>query len=110
MKRVHYWLYIIWLSLKWMFRYNLGDLVIYKGKKCVLIQGVCSPRWDLVECSSNNKIADVHQREFVKVKTIKNLMGSFRSGYSFYVLYWFEIWVRNGIEPWMRQCRIWGAK
>lgn len=110
MKRIYYWLYIVWLSVKWMFRYNLGDLVIYQGKTFVLKSGVASPYWNLIERETENRIDHIHQKEFVKVKTTKNLIGSFRSGYSFYMMSWFDIWVRNGIEPWMRQCRIWAKK
>ena len=107
MRKIYFWFYIVWLSFKWIFKFNLGDLVIYGSKKYVLIQGAASPYWNLREYNGDSRIAHIHQKEFSKVRTVKNIMGSFLSGYSFYMGYWFDIWVNEGVKPWMKQCKIW---
>ena len=98
-------LLILWLSMKWVFRFNLGDEVVYNGKRYLLVQGVCKPRWDLAAGEDRPKY--VHESEFRKVRSPYNYWHSFRSGWRFYMNSWYGIWRRNGIEPWMRGCRIW---
>ena len=105
LNKIFWWLFIIRLSLRWIPKFNLGDMVVYRGQECMLIQGVCDPRWDLVQ--NGKRIDFVHQSEFIKVRTIKNYWHSFDSGYHFYMGYWYKIWVREGIKPWMFGCRIW---
>ena len=108
MRKVYFWLYIVYLSIKWVFKFNLGDSIKYKGDIYILNQGVCCPCWDIKKLNDDNiYIKNVHQDNFRKVLTLKNLYGSFNSGYSFYMVNWYDIWVRNGIKPWMKNCRIW---
>ena len=108
MKKIYFRCLIVWLSIKWMFRFNLGDLVKYKNDIYVLNQGVCCPRWDIKKLNDDSVyITHVHQDNFKKVKTLKNYYGSFRSGHQFYTGYWYDIWAREGIKTWMRKCRIW---
>jgi len=106
-KRIKYWLLIVFLSVKWMFKINLGDTVIYQGKRWTAIQGVCNPVWDIVRIGSNEK-ATIDKKYFRKELTVGNLVGSFKSGYRFYMTCWYRIFVNSGIQPWMRNCNIWG--
>lgn len=103
MKKIYWWLFIVKLSLRWCFRYNIGDKVLYKGKVWILNQGVSKPFWDLM----STELVHVHESEFRKVWSIENMLGSFKSGYKFYMGYWYDIWCREGIKPWMRGCQIW---
>lgn len=109
--KIKYWLLIVYLSSRWMFRINLGDSVTYRGKVWVVSNGVCSPGfWSLVIKESHEYVEYADGKEVRKVWSLKNVIGSFRSGYRFYMTSWFDIWVKNGIEPWMRKCNIWAKE
>lgn len=101
MKRIYWRIRIILLALRWIPKFNLGDKVLYAKKEWTLIQGRCSPYWDL---SNENDMAHVHERDFRKVRSIGNYAHSFISGYRFYMNNWYAIWVNVGIEPWMLSC------
>ncbi len=97
---------IIHLCIRWMFRVNLGDKVIYKGQEYVVANGVRSNSWRLH--GLNNGVSGwVSRDDCCKVKTLPNYINSFKSGYRFYVGYWYDIWVRVGVKQWMKDCRIW---
>jgi len=96
-----YWrLRIVWMSLRWIPRPNLRDRVIYDGREWTLTQGVKSPIWtlrrgDYSAFPSDAESAFVHENDFEKVRSLANYLGSFRSGYRFYMGYWFAIWRRG---------------
>jgi hypothetical protein len=106
MKKAYWWLRVVWLSLRWIPKLNLGDQVWLNGKKWTLNQGVCAPMWDLVRPDCTSTI-HAHQNTFKKVRSISNYWHSFRSGYWFYMAYWYKIWVSQGVQPWMLRCNIW---
>jgi len=100
-----YWKgFIARVALRWIPRLNLGDQVVFQGVVYRITQGVEKPFYDL---SGPNGVRHVHQSHIRKVWSLGNLCGSFRHGWQFYMGYWFPIWRRTGIEPWMRRCRIW---
>lgn len=103
---VKYWLFIIWLSCKWMFGVNLGDLVRYKGRKCCVCNGVTVGHWDIEDLQTKERVSAAYA-DCRKLWTPANMLGSFRFRYRFYMTSWFDIWKRKGIEPWMRGCNIW---
>jgi hypothetical protein len=105
MKRLYWWLYVVRLSFRWVPRLNLGRKVWYEGEKWMLIQGVCAPSWDLMRGKVRKDF--VHEREFRAVQNPVEWWRAFRSGYRFYMAYWYDIWVNEGIEPWMFRCNIW---
>lgn len=109
-----YRILIIWLSFKWMFRTNLQNEVWYKGKKYVVVNGDSSKSWKVMayEVYHNTKLTTrdsimVKRDECKLVLRPSNILRSFRSGHSFYMKYWYEIWKRNGIQDWMRALPIW---
>ena len=106
MNKLYWKLKVILLSLRWVTKLNLGDYVWYNNKKCMLVQGVCSPSWDLMY--KDERINYIHESNFKKVKSISNYWHSFNSGYRFYMSNWCDIWVNEGIKPWMLGCKIWG--
>jgi len=106
MKRLYYWLYIISLSLRWVFRINLGDWVYYREKMYKVNNGVPHNMWKLLGLQDWNG-GYVYRKDCEKVWSLKNCIGSFKRGYSFYMLSWYDIWVRVGIKRWMRGCNIW---
>lgn len=108
--RAFWWAYIVRLSLRWIPGLNLGDVVVYKGKRYTLNQGVCRPLWDMGLIGGGEYLTHIHETEFRKERSLRNYMGSFRSGYCFYMTCWFSIWVNEGIKPWMRRCNIWPTK
>lgn len=98
-----YWKTMIaYFSFKWIFKINIGDDVIYKNEVYFVNNAI--NKFDLVN-AKNSVIAC--RSEIKKVKSLKNLIRSFKSGWNFYNDYWFEIWMRNGIEDWMKKCNIW---
>jgi len=103
-RSIKYWLLVVWLSSKWIFKINLGDSVIYKGEKYIAVQGVSDPYWVIMKGEDR---LSVHKKDFKKEKTIKNFLKSFNSGYRFYMRSWFGIWVNSGIQGWMKGCKIW---
>ena len=108
MRKLYYKLKIVWLSVKWMFRTNLGDKVLWIKDlpwTYTVINGVCPGSWKIKY--DDEHYFEVPRNECKKIKTIPNYIHSFKSGYSFYMGYWFDIWCRNGIEPWVRKCNIW---
>lgn len=92
-----YRLLICWIAFKWMFRINLGDLVWYKGKKYVVLNGVRPHSWKL-NIQKNDNDGWVPRNECRKVLTLKNMYGSFKSGYRFYMGYWYDIWKHHGLN------------
>ena len=105
MKKIFYRVLIIFLSFKWIFRVNLGDLIAYKGKRYQVLNGVRCHMWRLD--LDNGDQGWVPRKDCKKILSFKNMFGSFQSGYRFYIGYWFNIWVNRGIKPWMRECHIW---
>lgn len=101
-----YKLLIVFLSIKWMFRINIGDYVWYQRNKYVVINGASSESWKLAGYENDNE-SYVPRKDCKKVLTPKNLIHSFNSGYNFYMDYWYDIWKREGIKDWMKKCNIW---
>lgn len=102
-----YWrLFIVWLSLKWCLKINLGDWVWYRGVRYIVVNGVRSNSWRLVYLD-NGHDGWVPRSECRKSWTIRNVIGSFKSGYRFYMTCWYDIWRQEGVKKWMRSCNIW---
>ena len=112
MTRAYYWLKIVWLSFKWVFRINLGDKVTLKTDTWphtyYVVNGVCPGSWKIRSCDSEGRTIEAAPRkDCKKVWTVQICLHSFKFRYGFYMGYWFDIWCRNGIEPWMKKCNIW---
>lgn len=101
-----YRLFIVWLSFRWMFQTNLGDLVWYGGKKYVVANGIRPESWRLDGLENGNE-GWVERAKVRKVISLSNLVGSFQSGSRFYTSNWLEIWRRDGIQDWMKALEIW---
>lgn len=108
MRTLYYWLLVVRLALRWTRQFNLGDEVVYHGERWILNQGVRDPLWSL--CHADGRYIEVHRENFRKASGLRSLWRSFQSGYRFYMRSWFDIWVREGIKPWMRGCSIWAGK
>lgn len=106
MNKLRWNIYIIWLSLKWINKTGLGDMVWYQGKRYRVANGVRCGMWRLHGLENGND-GWVPRQECKKVKSLQNYIGSFKSAYRFYMTSWFDIWVGQGIKDWMRQCNIW---
>jgi hypothetical protein len=96
---------VVKLSLRWVPRLNLGRHVWYQGQKWVLVQGVCAPRWDLALGDIRKDF--VCESEFHAVQNPIEWWNAFCSGYRFYMLCWYDVWVNEGIQSWMLNCNIW---
>ena len=106
MIRVKWWFFVVCLSLKWVFRTNLGDKVMYENKEYIVSTGERPQSWRLSGLV-NPDSGWVPRKHCKKVVSFSNFWGSFKSGYRFYMLNWYKSWVAKGIEPWMRGCSIW---
>ena len=105
MKRLYWWLFVIYHSVRWIPKLNLGDLVRYQGADWMLMNGPAKPLWTIQK--GMERIEYIHEREFRKVRTFANYWRSFSFGYHFYMSSWYAIWVNEGVTPWMRVCNIW---
>jgi len=106
MKSFYWYCFVLWLSFKWCFRINLGDCVWYERGKYIVVNGVRSDSWRLSGLQ-NCDAGWVSRSSCRKVLSPRNIVGSFSSGYHFYMGYWYQIWKSEGIKPWMRKCEIW---
>ena len=106
MGKILAYLFIIWLSIKWIFKTNVGDKVIYQNKIYLIANGVNSYKWRLHKLD-NNYDGWVYRKDCKKLKTILNFLGSFKNGYKFYMGYWYHIWIEIGVESWMKNLNIW---
>lgn len=111
LNRLKWRLFIIWISLRWILKTNLGDIVIYKGKEYFVNNGVVPKHWDLIENKDYYKgreCLDNIPHDLCKKKyTLKTMWRSYKSGYNFYMTNWYGIWCRNGVEDWVRRLKIW---
>lgn len=108
MKKILTWLLVVRLSLRWAHGFRLGTQVIHRGEIWMLYQGNRAPYWTLTQ--GNGVTCTAHETEFQKRLTPKNIIRDIRSGYRFYMGYWFDIWCRCGIEPWMLPLHIWAGR
>ena len=105
-RKLKYIVYIIYLASKWMFRLSLGDEVGYGGERFLLCNGTSSVTWS-ASSLKDGKRYDIPRDKVKKVWSIKGMIRSFKSGYHFYMTSWYQIWVQNGIEDWVKNCKIW---
>lgn len=112
LNKIRWWLFIVWISLRWIHRTNLGDIVIYNGKEYFVNNGAVPNLWNLVENKDyydGREYLDNIPRELCKKKySFKNISYSYRSAYHFYMTNWYSIWCNNGVEDWMKKLKIWG--
>ena len=115
--KIKYWLYIIWLSLKAINKTSLGDIVYYKGKEYIIINGAVSDCWTLVKGVGNEidnegqcvcEVTAALRKECRKKLTPMNYLKNIGQRYRFFMSNWYDIWVNDGeIAPWIRSLRIW---
>lgn len=106
MRKIYYWLFVRWLAFRWMFQVNLGNEVIYQGKKYTVCNGVRSNSWRLGDLVNGNG-GWVRRSDCKLVLSIDNLRHIYNYGVRFYMTNWYEIWCREGVKPWMKGCSIW---
>lgn len=82
------------LCLKSTRRLNIGDVVIYRGKRWFISNGVTRPSWSLAEVGGDGYEKYVHESEFRKERSFGNVMHDLNFTWSFYKGYWFDIWLR----------------
>lgn len=110
LKAIYWHFFILRLALRWVPRFNIGDVVIHKGRRWALNQGVDAPRWSMISLPDRADYITVCSSEFRKERALRNYLGSFKSGWRFYMQNWYGIWMNGGIQPWMRECRIWAKE
>ena len=107
--RIKYKLYIIWISLRWIRKVCLGDIVVYKGEE-YFISNIVNPMfWTLQQPNYGKRVEYATMEECTKKKTFNNYFKNYKQGYNFYMTNWYGIWVNNrDIAPWVRTLSIWG--
>ena len=106
--KIKYWIFIVYLSFRWIFQINIGNMIKYKNKIYVVRNGDSSGSWKLSDFNYNNGY--VPRKDCSLVLSVSNLLHSFKSGYNFYMKAWYGIWVNEGIKDWMKGCNIWPRK
>lgn len=76
-------------ALKRINRPHIGDIVIYKGKSAMLIQGAMDPYWSLMQ--DNERVDKVHVSEFKLMFPINGRVERFRESLKFQMGYWYLI-------------------
>lgn len=89
-------IYIIYLASKWIFRINLGDYIVFDNEKYSVTNGIYGIRWHIFN-KKNGELVPL-RTDCRKVMTVSNYIGSFKSGYKFYMGYWYSILLRRGIR------------
>ncbi len=81
---------------------HLGDVVMYDGIRCSLIQGVSDPHWDLLPLTPENMESSkrvvfrhVHRDDFLLSQSLRRNLWALRSDYRFKMDYWYSIDVRR---------------
>jgi len=98
MKTFLYYCRVAFLAAKSLFNLNIGDWVVYNGKKYKLIQGVCNPSWDMIEKDGCPRVT-ANKSAFKKEISWRNIIHDIRFTFFFYNGYWKTIWVG---EPFWR--------
>ena len=106
--KVKYWFYIVWVSLRWIKKTCLGDIVYYKGKEYIISNGAAPKSWSLYQPKTEEYIKSAPRDECIKKKTFNNYFKNFNQGYNFYMTSWYGIWVsQREIAPWIKALKIW---
>lgn len=92
---VCYWLYGVWIGLRFLRGYSLGVRVILDdGRTATLVNGVARPLWSLVT-DDEEYHEYVHERRFRKVISIGNYVHAFVAGRRWWMSSWYAI-ARDG--------------
>lgn len=88
------------ISIKQVNKVHLMDQVIYDGKECFVNNGASAPVWDLCEEAVNlhtgkRNTYKVHEKDFKKVRSLKNLKNDLFYHYNWYMTYWYSIDLRR---------------
>lgn len=86
--------HFLWLGIKSIFQLNLGDTVLYNGRKCNLTQGVYNPKWHMHDIETGERFEFVHRDDFKKVVSLSNIFWDIKHMYRFYMNYWYDIFMR----------------
>lgn len=76
-------------ALKRVNRPHIGDIVTYKGKSAMLIQGIMDPYWSLMQ--DKERFDKVHVSEFKLMCPIKGRIYRFKESLKFQLGYWYLI-------------------
>lgn len=106
LRKIYFRIFIVILSMRWIKRVNICDYVMYDKKEYLVSNGVRPNMWRLATLD-NGDDGWVKRENCKKIYSLKNVIYSFMSGYRFYTLNWYDIWVREGIKPYMRSANIW---
>jgi hypothetical protein len=96
-----------YISIKDRNKIHLMDDVIYNGKKCFVNNGIRSNEkgerlWDILETEWNPDGTRNHylatDAELTKVKNLETFKNSCLSHYRWYMIYWYQIQVRELME------------
>jgi len=112
LNKIRWGLYIVWLAQKWVWRTTLMDCVEHAGRKWIITNGVPAGTWTLRKISNEDysnfsEPLYVKHNQCKKIWSLSGCVSSFKRGYSFYMLAWYDIWCQEGIKEWMLKCNIW---
>ena len=89
LNRLKWRLFIIWISLRWIFKTNLSDIVIYNGKEYFVNNGVNPGYWDIIENKDyyeGRECLDHIPRNLCKKKySLKLIWRSYKNHLAFHI-------------------------
>lgn len=106
MKHLYYTIYIYLISLRWIFRINLGSEIIYQGRLCRVLNGTRLDQWKIYRCPDSEAFW-VPRKDCTLRLTFDNLRESYFLGVNFYKKNWLKSWKQGGVQDWHRALNIW---
>lgn len=102
-----YKLIALYFSIRAMFKFQLGDRVLWNGKEYILEQGTRPNSWRVQVLEDGTEIW-APTKELKKIYTVPGMRRSFFQRWNFYKGYWFDIWkYKGGIGNLAKSCSIW---
>ena len=75
--RLRWWIYVVYLSSKRIFRTQLGTIVIYKGEEYFISNGASPNSWTLQQPNYGKRVESAPRNECKKKLTFKNRKSTF---------------------------------
>lgn len=88
----------ILLALRNLPYYHLMDIVIYRGEKWIITNGVTYHKWNLSKLNDDCRAEYIDQEEFKPEISFRNLKNRFWGTYHWKMTSWFHIELRNLVE------------
>ena len=97
--KLKYKIYIMWISLRWIRKTCLGDIVIYKGEEYFISNGASPYSWTLQQPNFGKRIENAPRIKCIKKKTFNNYFDSYILNYQLKLTQIFKYIMLNILSP-----------